>query len=272
MHDRDCVQFLQWALPRLHFRWEGFRRVRAQVCQRIHRRIQDLGLEGQADYRQYLEAHAEEWLRLDGLTRVTISRFYRDKAMFAFLEQEVLPELARRARARGSQNLKVLSLGCGSGEEPYTIVLLWMLRLVSLSRELGLEVVAIDADPHMLSRAKEASYEYGTVKNLPEALLHAGFIRRDDQFELRPEFKRRVRFIQQDVRELMPAQTYDLVLCRNLVFTYYDAALQTRLLDAISALIRADGALVIGIHEDLPKTGHKLQWWSERLRVYCKSD
>jgi chemotaxis protein methyltransferase CheR len=270
MNDKDCVAFLQWALPKLHFRWEGFRRVRAQVCKRINRRMQALGLEVQDDYHQYLEGHAEEWLKLDGLTRVTISRFYRDKAMFAFLEREVLPELARRAGARGARRLKVLSLGCGSGEEPYTIALLWMLRIASQFQDLDLELDAIDADPHMLSRAKEARYEYGTVKNLPEELLQEGFVSREGLFELKPEFKDRVRFIQKDVRLGLPEKTYDLVFCRNLVFTYYDEALQARLLDTISAVIKADGVLVIGIHEDLPKTGHDLQAWSERLRIYRK--
>lgn len=270
MNDSDCIAFLQWALPQLHFRWEGFRRVRAQACKRIQRRMQDLGLEGQDDYRQYLESHAEEWLELDGLTRITISRFYRDKAMFAFLEAEVLPELAQRARARGDRRLKVLSLGCGSGEEPYTIVLLWMLRLRSLFQDLDCEVVAIDADPHMLRRAKEACYEYGTVKNLPEELLQAGFDRREDSFLLRPDFRDMVCFVQQDVRTEMPAETYDLVLCRNLVFTYYDETLQVRLLDRMEPLIKVGGGLVIGIHEDLPKTGHELQAWSGRLKVYRK--
>jgi chemotaxis protein methyltransferase CheR len=270
MNDSDCIDFLQWVLPKLHCRWEGFRKVRSQACKRIYRRMQDLGLEGQDDYRQYLESHVDEWLELDGLTRITISRFYRDKAMFAFLEREVLPGLAQRARMRGDQRLKVLSLGCGSGEEPYTIVLLWMLRLGSLYQDLDCEVVAIDADPHMLKRAKESRYEYGTVKNLPEDLLQEGFISREGLFELRPKFKGRVRFLQKDVRLEMPAGTYDLVLCRNLVFTYYDADLQERLLDAISSLIKGDGALVIGIHEELPKTGHELKAWSERLRIYRK--
>lgn len=75
MKDTECVEFLQWALPRLHMRWQGFRKVRGQVCKRIGRRIRELNLGEGADYRTYLESHPAEWSVLDDLCRITISRF-----------------------------------------------------------------------------------------------------------------------------------------------------------------------------------------------------
>ncbi len=61
MTDRECVEFLQWALPQLGLRWPGFRKVRRQVHKRIVRRWGELGLGQIADYRAYLETHAAEW-------------------------------------------------------------------------------------------------------------------------------------------------------------------------------------------------------------------
>ena len=51
MKDEACIQFLQWALPQLQLRWQGFRRVRKQVCKRISRRIAELGLVDEMAYR-----------------------------------------------------------------------------------------------------------------------------------------------------------------------------------------------------------------------------
>jgi len=101
MTDQDCVRFLQWALPQLQLRWPGFRRVRRQVCKRIDRRLRTLELADLAAYQEYLSHHSEEWRYLDALCRITISRFYRDREVFQRLERQVLPELARNARARG---------------------------------------------------------------------------------------------------------------------------------------------------------------------------
>ena len=85
MKDADCTDFLQWALPRLRMRWGGFRRVRGQVCKRLARRIVDLGLKDLSEYRALLETHADECTRLDGLCRISISRFYRDQGVWRTL-------------------------------------------------------------------------------------------------------------------------------------------------------------------------------------------
>ncbi len=94
MKDTDCIAFLQWALPRMHLRWPGFRKVRRQVCRRIQRRLQILGLSDLRAYRDYLKRHTEEWSVLDHMTPITISSFYRDKAVWDFLWHEVLEQLA----------------------------------------------------------------------------------------------------------------------------------------------------------------------------------
>jgi chemotaxis protein methyltransferase CheR len=77
--DAECVDFLQWALPRLGLRWQGFRKVRRQVCRRVARRIAELGLADADAYRLYLERNPQEWDALAELCRVTISRFWRDR-------------------------------------------------------------------------------------------------------------------------------------------------------------------------------------------------
>lgn len=60
MSDRQNVEFLQWALPRLNYRWPGFRKVRGQVYKRLKRRMEKLGISGLPGYRDYLEEVREE--------------------------------------------------------------------------------------------------------------------------------------------------------------------------------------------------------------------
>lgn len=101
MTDQDCVQFLKWSLPQLSLRWNGFRKVRNQVCKRIDRRVHELGLDDVSEYRALLERNKAEWGKLDSLCRVSISRFYRDREVFRCVEQEVLLRVGEIARARG---------------------------------------------------------------------------------------------------------------------------------------------------------------------------
>lgn len=270
MKDEDCVAFLQWALPQLRMRWSGFRKVRGQVCKRLQRRINALSLEGISNYRDYLRQNREEWLILDELSRVSISRFYRDKQMFTLLEQEVLPTLAQQAMSCGDRCLKVWSVGCSSGEEPYTVSLLWRLRLQSQFPEIGLHILASDADSNMIRRAKAAAYRYSTIKNLPQPWRDEGFIQNGEYFFLKMEYQQDVLFSVDDVRKHLPEERFHLVLCRNLVFTYYEEALQRELLEQLKGVIVEKGGLVLGVHETLPEHTSGFEPWSERLSVYRK--
>lgn len=127
VQDSEGIQFLQWCLPRLGLRWPGFRKVRKRVYKRVARRIQELGLSSLSAYRAYLDTRAGEWVVLDGFCRIPISRFYRDRGVFQYLEEEVLPELGALAAHRGETELKCWSIGCAAGEESYTLAIVWRL-------------------------------------------------------------------------------------------------------------------------------------------------
>jgi chemotaxis protein methyltransferase CheR len=274
MRDEPCVEFLQWALPQMRMRWPGFRKVRGQVCKRLWRRIRQLGLEGETDYRRYLAEHPGEWETLDALTRVTISRFYRDKRMFAHLAQVVLPVLARQELVRGAGCLEVWSAGAGAGEEPYTVAMMWRLQLMAAFPDLRLRIVATDADADQCRRAGRACYPYGSIRNLPAGWRDSAFTRQGEaeRYCLKSDYRCDTEFRVQDIRETMPAERFDLVLCRNLVFTYFDESLQRVLLGRIKEVMNAGAALVIGIHERLPDGVTGFTVWSERLRIYRVED
>jgi chemotaxis protein methyltransferase CheR len=270
MKDQQCVQFLQWALPQLGMRWPGYRKVRKQVCKRIDRRTRDLGLPGIEAYQAYLAEHPGEWEVLDSFSRITISRFHRDREVFEVIGREVLPALARRAIKRGDTRLRIWSAGCGSGEEPYTLAILWLMELHERFPQPGIDIVATDADLNMLSRSHDACYGFGSLKDLPTRWRDRVFTKNDNQYCLKPEYGNAVEFLQQDVRREQPAGLFDLVLCRNLAFTYFDDALQREVLKRIVAVMRDDAALVIGIHERLPEQAAGLSPWFGKQRIYRK--
>jgi chemotaxis protein methyltransferase CheR len=265
--DTDCTEFLQWALPRFRMRWPGFRRVRGQVCKRLGRRLAELGLKNLVDYRALLEMHSEEWTRLDGLCRISISRFYRDQGVWRTLEREILPRLAERARARGDRKLRIWSAGCASGEEPYTKALLFAFgEAISDCRP---EILATDADPHLLERARRACCPTTSLRNVPES-WRAAFERFGEEYRLRPGYRRPVRFLEQDIRHAFPESRFDLILCRNLAFTYFETPVQTGIARRLAERLETDGMLLLGIHESLPESVPMLV--QERPWLYCKRE
>jgi chemotaxis protein methyltransferase CheR len=267
MRDVECVEFLQWALPRLRLRWPGFRKVRRQVCRRVERRIHMLGLSGPDAYRAYLEANAPEWEQLDELCHVTISRFYRDRGVFTFLERTVLPALTRGAAARRAM-LDAWTAGCASGEEPYTVALIWNLTVGREFPGVQLRLLATDVDEAVLARARAAEYPESSLRELPQPWRDAAFVGRDGVYELRPAFRQPVDVLRHDLRQGLPDGPFDLVLCRNVAFTYFDLELQEEVAARLADGLRRGGALVLGAHETLPEGARGFVPWSRDHAIY----
>lgn len=261
VREQACVQFLHEILPRLGLRWPGYRQVRGTLCKRLRWRLRELGLADLDAYSAYLDAEPAELARLDALCRIPISRFWRDTRVFEALGRVVLPELAARGRP-----VRAWSCGCASGEEPYSLSLLWQKDV--RSPHVPLEVVATDADPQMLERAAAGCYGRGSLKELPAELVERGFERRNGVLCIRPEPRRRIRFLLQDVRSELPEEHFSLILCRNLAFTYFAPEVQAQILWRLRSRLERGGFLVIGQRERLPAGAHDLSPLAPDLPIF----
>jgi len=269
MRDSDLVEFLQWALPRMKMRWAGFCRVRGQVRKRLARRLSELGLADLEAYKAHLETEAREWERLDCFCRITISRFYRDRALWDHLGDVLLPELSALADRRDDADLRCWSIGCASGEEPYTLAMVWRWKMDAVAKWPPLRILAGDADERLLARARRGVYDASSLRDLPGA-LRVCFTAEGERFRIDETYREPIAFVCQDVRSELPTEEFHLVLVRNLVFTYYDDSIQRLLQERLAQRLVPGGALVIGIHESLPEQEPALSVRDERLGIYFR--
>lgn len=266
MQDEACVAFLRWCLPQLQLRWPGYRKVRRLVGKRLDRRLSELGLANLSAYRAFLSREPEEWSRLDAICHIPISRFYRDRRVFDLIGQRILPEVVAAAVARGDATARCWSAGCASGEEPYTIALICRHSADPACQ--NVHIVATDADATMLARATSACYSRSSLKELPRAWIETDFIPADELLCLRPAIRRNVVFALEDIRHVMPDGLFDLILCRNLVFTYFDEDLQRDILLHFRTKLREGGFLVVGMHEALPPSIDGFEHVVANLPIY----
>lgn len=274
VNDAELTGLLRECAPRLRLRYHGFSNVRGQVLKRIARRIRELGLPDVAAYRAQLEREPAEWLVLERLCVVTLSRFYRDGAVWQALEQEVLPQLAAAALADAARDgaapeLDCWSAGCASGEEPYTLAIVWELALAERHPQLRLRVLATDRHEPVLRRAARGCYEPGTLRELPSAWRERAFAAGDGELCLRAPFRRAVVLRQADLSRWLPAETFRLILCRNVAFTYFDEQRQRAVLEQLLSRLAPGGALLAAPRERVPE--HELlEPWRPELGIYRK--
>src|SRR4051794_23143110 len=177
---------------------------------------------------------------------VTISRFARDRPVWDALAREVVPALERTARGP----LRAWSAGCASGEEAYTLAILWP----------AMEVLATDVHPAVLERARRAAYPRSSLRELTAAERARAFASRGGEHVVRSEIAARVAVARHDLRDPPPGGPFDLVLCRNVAFTYLDEDRRRAVLAGMASAVRAGGALVIGLHEALPPSPWFAPW------------
>ncbi len=272
MADQDCINFLKWALPKIQLRWQGFRKVRRQVCKRIQKRFTILGLKNFTEYKKYLQIHSQEWNILDSFCYITISRFYRDKLLFDKLSSEILPAIARNVVAEEKSVIRCWSAGCCCGEEPYTLLLIWKIIVESsLKTDLQFTIIATDRNTKLLKRAEEAKYRHSSLSHLPNTVITKAFEKIDDLYRLNDQYRGQIEFIPQDIRKETPGGLFHIIFCRNLAFTYFNENLQNMILERITRKILPEGFLIIGAHESLPPHQKAFIPYQRMNTIYQKS-
>ena len=205
---------------------------------------------------------------LETMTHITISRFHRDRGVFGCLQQEVLPALAAGVIKRGTKVLEVWIAGCASGEEAYTLTIMWELELTRRFPALALRILATDTDEAMLGRARRGCYQATSLRELPTRWHASAFSASDQEYCLREPFREPVTIVHHDVRTPPPAGPFDLVMCRNLAFTYFNLDLQRATVSRIDGALHCGGALVLGTHEALPENVEGFEPWKTTEPIY----
>lgn len=238
--------FLRDAFPLLGLSWRGYRRVRLGLRTRIRKRLIELNRKDLSSYLLILRRDGAERQHLGGMLAVTITRFFRDRDVWLRFEQILFPEL--EALADGTA-VRVWSIGCASGEEPYTLSITWR---ESGRREKDLEVKGGDLSERCFARAAEGIYPESSVHNMPARLREKYLVPLEDGFQLAAAIRRSVSFAPFDWREDHWPRGFHWILCRNGIFTYLDVPGRLRALRKIEASVVPGGFLWIGGNEQLP--------------------
>jgi len=231
----------------------------------------DIGIADLVSYRALLKAGSAEWHALDECCHITISRFFRDIHVFEMLRTRVLPDIASRAKREG-RDARIWSAGCASGEEVYTLKLLWDLEIASTCPDVAVSLTATDIDATMLARARRACFEATSLHELPRHLVAQAFDRAGDLYCMKPLHREGINFLHQDLRTHSPTYCFDLILCRYVAFTYFSLPLQKQVLGRIVDRLLPRGYLAIGTHEKLPNDDPRLSRLTDTSQLFQKAE
>jgi chemotaxis protein methyltransferase CheR len=219
------------------------------IKRRVAARIRRSGCLDVEQYLRYLQEDAGERERLVTSLSIHVSQFFRNPTLFDALQTVVLPALMQRIADRP---LRIWSVGCSAGEEPYSLAILLVESYGEQVACEQFEILATDIDRTTLAQAEQALYEAEpTLRVVSAARRERFFTEQDGSFKLCPEVQQLVRFRQMDLQLVANYPRADLVLCRNTLI-YFNRPAQEKILQALADILPQDGILVLGKSESMP--------------------
>jgi chemotaxis protein methyltransferase CheR len=239
-------EFLKDAALLLGLHGRAFQR--RGIKRRLERRMADIGVSGFDPYLSRVNEDPQERNHLAEILAVTISRFFRDKDVFARMEASVIPSIL----GKGREELRAWSIGCASGEEPYSLAILWKEKFQDKWPAVRFILLATDIDEGLLKRARQGRYKGSSLREVPEDLRGSAFRPENGFFVLSQDIRQSVRFERHDMLQEDLFLGMDVIFCRNLAFTYFSRERQMDVLKKIFMSLEKGGYLCIGKTENLP--------------------
>jgi chemotaxis protein methyltransferase CheR len=194
----------------------------------------------------------DELQRIIDAVTIHQTEFFRHRQLFEALRQQIIPQLAERAR-RDGRPLQIWSAGCSTGEEPYS------LATIALESHIPVHVLATDLAPGVLEQARAGSYPRREATAIPPPLFSRYFATRGGVIEVGKELRKAVTFSQHNLaHDPPPIESCDLIMCCN-VTIYFAQDAFLRAVDRLCGAVRPGGYLVLGHSESLWRIDHPLE-------------
>src|SRR5271165_3678320 len=210
---------------------------------RVERRMALAGVKTAAKYLDLLLRDANERDQLSRDLLINVTGFFRDAVVFDFLDKSVIPDLVRDHPL--DRPLRIWVAGCSSGEETYSLAMLFREQIDASKREIKLQIFASDVDPDAVASARDGLYSDSIEADVSPRRLARFFSKEDRNYLVSAELRSNVVFTVHDVLADPPFARLDFVSCRNLLIYLLPEA-QAKVISIIHFALRDGGLLLVG--------------------------
>lgn len=242
---------------------------RSSILRRLHARMRRKEVRSYDEYIKLLDNEHSEYNELLSTLAINVTDFFRNPEVFDLIRDDVIPAILDVKIKKKHRIIKVWSAACASGEEVYSLAILFLESLKENSNEFFLNVIGTDIDKDALLNAEKSIYSADKLTLVKREYLSKYFTRIDNErYSLKKWVKDRVKFQHHDVIRDNPILFCDLVMCRNLLI-YFNRELQEEMLLKLSESMNPGAYLVLGMAESLVGSANNIyEAIDYKLRIY----
>lgn len=223
------------------------------------RLLKRIAATGSKSFREYFvklrfEADQKEFQNVVNVMTVNETYFYREAHQFRTLIGPVLDEIVEMRRRRKGP-IRILSLPCSTGEEPYSIALHLIENWPGLAVH-DVELLGCDIDTDVLRRSAAGEFGSRSIQKIPPDVLNRHFTRTEPgKYLISEDIRGAVSFFRlnlSDPGEARSLRNYDAIFCRNMLI-YFDDSSRRMAAEALFDGLNPGGFLFLGHSESMSR-------------------
>jgi len=240
---------------------------RSTLVRRFAHRMQSINIVSYQDYLQYLQSHSEEWMALLDTVLINVTSFFRDRDAWGYLANDIIPKIIDNKKP--DEPIRVWSAGCASGQEVYSLLILFAEALGIESCLQQVQCYATDVDEAAIKQARRATYSSQEVTGIPPDLLEKYFEQTEQGYVFSQQLRSQIVFGHHNLAEDAPMSKIDLLTCRNALI-YFNPETQAQILVRFHFALKDNGFLFLGNSETLVTRRRIFTPVSLKHRIYGK--
>lgn len=235
------------------------------IRRRIERRMAVHNLNDMDAYARYLAENDPEVHILFKELLINVTSFFRDREAFEALMQEALPRLFLNKPE--NYTFRIWVPGCASGEEAYSLAILFREYMEEMKQEFRLQIYATDIDDDAIATARAGLYPANIAIDVSQDRLVRFFSKEETGYRIKKAIREMVVFAIQNVIKDPPFTKMDLISCRNLLI-YLEPELQVRVIPAFHYALRPEGILFLSPSEGIGNFTDLFSPVDKKWRIY----
>lgn len=241
------------------------------VNRRIQRRMAVQHIDSLQKYAKYLQHTPAEIDALFGDLLIGVSNFFRDPEAFAILKADIIPKILSQKPSGSS--IRVWSTGCSTGEEAYSIAILFKECMEETKQNFTVQIFATDIDPKAIAIARAGTYPSSISDHVSKERLAHFFTPLSDEngYKIHKSIRDMLIFSQQNVIKDPPFSKLDLLSCRNLLI-YMDVQLQKRVIPLFHYALNPQGILFLGSSESVGEYSDLFATLDQPSKIYQRKE
>lgn len=234
---------------------------------RIERRMNVHHLNDPGEYIKYMQQNAQESDLLFKELLIGVTSFFRDPDAFEVIKKKIIPDLLKSKK--DDNRLRVWVPGCASGEEVYSLAILFNECLNNSNSDMDIQIFGTDLDSHAIDTARAGLYPDGIAADMTKERLKNFFDREGSNYRIKKSIRGMVVFAPQNIIKDPPFTKLDMISCRNLLI-YLEPQLQKQIFSLFHYALNPEGLLFLGNSESLGTSNHLFKPINTKWKVFSR--